>query len=117
VAAAYQCPHGATVGSQVWPLLANLESRSHELETYPLLLQSMECEYEQKIIKDLARTFPMHPLFKDKSGVGQQKMFNVLKAYAVFDPSLGYCQVKHCCRSYCCLRYAQQTRPCVAVRR
>lgn len=78
---------------QAWPLLANIQARSHEAERYPLLLQSMGCEYEAKIVKDLARTFPMHPLFKDKSGVGQQKMFNVLKAYAVLDPELGYCQV------------------------
>ena len=59
---------------------------------YPLLLQSMECEYEEKIMKDLARTFPMHPLFTERGGVGQQKMFNVLKAYAVHDKALGYCQ-------------------------
>ena len=61
---------------------------------YPILLQSMDCEYEEKIMKDLARTFPMHPLFAERGGVGQQKMFNVLKAYAVHDPSLGYCQVR-----------------------
>ena len=77
---------------KLWPLLANLDARADQAVCYPLLLQSMECEYEEKIMKDLARTFPMHPLFTERGGVGQQKMFNVLKAYAVHDKALGYCQ-------------------------
>lgn len=78
---------------RMWPLLANLDRRAQDVVRYPILLQSMDCEYEEKIMKDLARTFPMHPLFAERGGVGQQKMFNVLKAYAVHDPTLGYCQV------------------------
>lgn len=80
---------------RMWPLLVDLDQRAQDLVVrYPILLQSMDCEYEEKIMKDLARTFPMHPLFAERGGVGQQKMFNVLKAYAVHDPSLGYCQVR-----------------------
>ena len=78
----------------MWPLLANLEASADCIVKFPILLQDMECEYEEKILKDLARTFPMHPLFTERGGVGQQKMFNVLKAYAVHDPTLGYCQVR-----------------------
>ena len=80
---------------RMWPLLVDLDQRAQDLVVrYPILLQSMDCEYEEKIMKDLARTFPMHPLFAERGGVGQQKMFNVLKAYAVHDPTLGYCQVR-----------------------
>lgn len=79
---------------RMWPLLVDLDKHAQDLVVrYPILLQSMDCEYEEKIMKDLARTFPMHPLFAERGGVGQQKLFNVLKAYAVHDPGLGYCQV------------------------
>ena len=80
---------------RMWPLLVDLDKHAQDLVVrYPILLQSMDCEYEEKIMKDLARTFPMHPLFAERGGVGQQKLFNVLKAYAVHDPGLGYCQVR-----------------------
>ena len=79
---------------RMWPLLVDLDKHAQDLVVrYPILLQSMDCEYEEKIMKDLARTFPMHPLCAERGGVGQQKLFNVLKAYAVHDPGLGYCQV------------------------
>lgn len=45
---------------------------------------------EEKIVKDIARTFPdvqSNPRL-------QTHLFNVLKAYSVFDPDLGYCQVQ-----------------------
>ena len=80
---------------RMWPLLVDLDKHAQDLVVrYPILLQSIDCEYEEKIMKDLARTFPMHPLFAERGGVGQQKLFNVLKAYAVHDPGLGYCQVR-----------------------
>lgn len=42
------------------------------------------------IQKDIDRTFPHHILFREPGG--QEKLLQVLRAYAIFDPELGYCQ-------------------------
>lgn len=45
---------------------------------------------DREMYKDIARTFPdvqANPKL-------QTNLFNVLKAYSVFDPDLGYCQVR-----------------------
>ena len=34
---------------------------------------------ERMIRRDIARTFPEHDLFKEKNGVGQESLFNVMK--------------------------------------
>ena len=44
------------------------------------------------IEKDLDRTFPHHILFQDRTGIGQDSMRRVLRAYASYDPDVGYCQ-------------------------
>eukprot|EP01090_Pellita_catalonica_P021269 TRINITY_DN7918_c0_g1_i1.p1 TRINITY_DN7918_c0_g1~~TRINITY_DN7918_c0_g1_i1.p1 ORF type:complete len:344 (+),score=56.90 TRINITY_DN7918_c0_g1_i1:142-1032(+) len=59
---------------------------------YEALCERSAGHYEVKIKKDLARTLPSHSYFKRLNGFGQKKLFNVLKAYAVLDPDLGYCQ-------------------------
>ena len=56
------------------------------------LLIPLEKEIEDQIIKDLNRTFPKQLLFRDRNGLGQNSLFHVLKAYSVFDHTLGYCQ-------------------------
>merc|ERR1719319_921939 len=38
------------------------------------------------------RTYPEHQFFAEKDGVGQEKLFNVMKAYSVHDREVGYCQ-------------------------
>lgn len=47
---------------------------------------------ESLIQRDVARTFPEHTFFADKEGSGRDALFNVLKAYALYDAELGYCQ-------------------------
>lgn len=46
------------------------------------------------IDKDLNRTFPAHPYFSfEKYGIiGQKALRNILAAYAVYMPEVGYCQ-------------------------
>ena len=39
----------------------------------------------QVIRRDIARTYPEHALFKQKDGLGQESLFNVMKAYSVHD--------------------------------
>merc|ERR1719235_1049723 len=47
---------------------------------------------ESDIVRDINRTFPKHVLYRDRQGLGQQQLLNVLRAYSVFNPEVGYCQ-------------------------
>src|SRR4051812_31784445 len=38
------------------------------------------------------RTFPKHPFYCQPLGPGQLSLFNLLKAYSLLDPEVGYCQ-------------------------
>lgn len=58
---------------------------------YSALLKSLT-EHQHAIFIDLGRTFPNHQFYKTPLGVGQLSLFNVLKAYSILDPELGYCQ-------------------------
>jgi hypothetical protein len=42
------------------------------------------------IARDLGRTFPEHPLFRDREGQG--RLGRLLRAYALHDEEVGYCQ-------------------------
>lgn len=56
------------------------------------ILYAQECSAELVIKKDIHRTFPAHDYFKEAGGVGQDTLFNISKAYAVYDTEIGYCQ-------------------------
>ena len=47
---------------------------------------------ERVIRRDIARTYPEHDFFKEKDGLGQEALFNVMKAYSLHDREVGYCQ-------------------------
>ncbi|CAF4388639.1 unnamed protein product [Rotaria sp. Silwood2] len=57
------------------------------------LAQTPALNVLEDIKKDLARSFPDHEIFRD-NGCGQESLFDVLKAYAVHDPAVGYCQAQ-----------------------
>ena len=40
----------------------------------------------------IGRTFPSHPYFTETFQDGQRELYNVLHAYSVADPEVGYCQ-------------------------
>ena len=65
-----------------------LSSRFHP-NLYPKLLHTASL-YSAHITKDIARTFPSHPLFQQRKT--RQQLFNVLKAYSVYDLDIGYSQ-------------------------
>ncbi|XP_055716337.1 TBC1 domain family member 4 isoform X3 [Phlebotomus papatasi] len=58
---------------------------------YQALLKNLT-EHQHSIFIDLGRTFPNHKYYKQSLGVGQLSLFNLLKAYSILDPELGYCQ-------------------------
>ncbi|KMZ64904.1 hypothetical protein ZOSMA_345G00210 [Zostera marina] len=47
---------------------------------------------EMDIIRDISRTFPSHIFFQQRHGLGQRSLYNVLKAYSVYDRDVGYVQ-------------------------
>lgn len=48
--------------------------------------------HQHAILIDLGRTFPNHPFYSSPLGPGQLSLFNILKAYSLLDPTVGYCQ-------------------------
>lgn len=58
---------------------------------YESLLKCLT-DHQHAIFIDLGRTFPNHTYYKQALGIGQLSLFNLLKAYSILDPELGYCQ-------------------------
>ncbi|KAF9930734.1 GTPase-activating protein [Linnemannia zychae] len=74
----------------IWQLLA--KSKDQQLEaTFAELLKSPST-HEKQITRDMARTFPNNEYFQTEGGAGQEALFNVAKAYSLYDPEVGYCQ-------------------------
>ncbi|KAF9286572.1 GTPase-activating protein [Linnemannia elongata] len=73
----------------IWQLLA--QSKDAQLEaTYADLLKETS-SHEKQIQRDMSRTFPNHEYFQAE-GLGQESLFNVVKAYSLYDAEVGYCQ-------------------------
>ncbi|XP_022920626.1 rab GTPase-activating protein 1-like isoform X2 [Onthophagus taurus] len=72
---------------EVWQRLAGSDDQL--LETYRILM-TKESSCENVIERDIARTFPAHDFFKEAGG--QESLYKVSKAYAVYDAEVGYCQ-------------------------
>ncbi|KAI5640083.1 rab-GTPase-TBC domain-containing protein [Phthorimaea operculella] len=49
-------------------------------------------KHQHAILIDLGRTFPKHSYFASALGPGQLALYNILKAYSLLDPDVGYCQ-------------------------
>lgn len=63
---------------------------SSELYEYFRDMNNPEIEY--KIVKDLKRTVLGKHEFKIDHKTGHNSLFNVLNAYAMYDPEISYCQ-------------------------
>ncbi|KAJ1953738.1 hypothetical protein IWQ62_005921, partial [Dispira parvispora] len=74
----------------VWQTLSHSTS-THLQPLYSQLLTDRS-SHEKIIIRDLSRTFPHVPVFRQEGGEGQKRLFNVLKAYSLYDSEVGYCQ-------------------------
>ncbi|KAI8496847.1 EVI5-like protein [Branchiostoma belcheri] len=73
-----------------WQLLCNAH-RSPLKEKYAEYLKATS-PCEKVIRRDIARTYPEHEFFREKDGLGQETLFNVMKAYSLHDREVGYCQ-------------------------
>jgi hypothetical protein len=74
----------------IWQKISKSRSERYVIMYKSLLTRSSKDE--KLIIRDLSRTYPTHPYFKESNGEGQTSLFNVLKAYSIHDPDIGYCQ-------------------------
>ncbi|XP_035792291.1 rab GTPase-activating protein 1-like [Anopheles albimanus] len=75
----------------VWQRLACVENRTEMFDSYRVLI-TKETSCETVIQRDINRTFPAHKFFKENGGTGQENLYKVSKAYAVYDTEVGYCQ-------------------------
>jgi TBC1 domain family member 4 len=89
------------IRGDVWKMLGRQFSKTHPqmdasaFENYNVsygeLLKNLT-EHQHAIFMDIGRTFPNHEYYKTPFGLGQLSLFNILKAYSILDPELGYCQ-------------------------
>uniref|UniRef100_A0A8C2CR28 Ecotropic viral integration site 5b n=1 Tax=Cyprinus carpio TaxID=7962 RepID=A0A8C2CR28_CYPCA len=73
----------------VWQLLCSAQTLPIKEQYSELLKMTSPCE--KLIRRDIARTYPEHEFFKEDS-LGQEVLFNVMKAYSLIDREVGYCQ-------------------------
>ncbi|XP_075424079.1 TBC1 domain family member 1 isoform X7 [Ascaphus truei] len=84
---------------EIWKFLAEQYQLRHQLPIknlltdipYKELLKQLTTQ-QHAILIDLGRTFPTHPYFSAQLGAGQLSLYNILKAYSLLDPEVGYCQ-------------------------
>uniref|UniRef100_A0A1B6C0N9 Rab-GAP TBC domain-containing protein n=2 Tax=Clastoptera arizonana TaxID=38151 RepID=A0A1B6C0N9_9HEMI len=74
----------------VWPLLCGAHDSTVKKQYADYIKATSACE--KVIRRDIARTYPEHDFFKEKDGLGQESLFNVMKAYSLHDREVGYCQ-------------------------
>ncbi|KAE8751857.1 hypothetical protein FOCC_FOCC001334 [Frankliniella occidentalis] len=74
----------------VWQRLCNAQESPITKQYAEYIKATSACE--KVIRRDIARTYPEHEFFKEKDGLGQESLFNVMKAYSLHDREVGYCQ-------------------------
>lgn len=67
-------------------------AKYHNAKVYQECLYAPNSGLEETISRDISRTFPKHQQFRVTGGLGQRSLFQVLRAYSVYNPTVGYCQ-------------------------
>jgi len=73
---------------EIW--LSISDSLDAHLDVLYWQLLNEHCPYERAINQDLGRTFPEIPMFKTPEV--RKQLYNIMKAYSVYDSEVGYCQ-------------------------
>ncbi|KAI8971097.1 rab-GTPase-TBC domain-containing protein [Pilobolus umbonatus] len=79
----------------LWQLFSIGRYNSDWMEEEYKRLLNQHSPHEKLIRKDLSRTFPNVDYFRNIKGEGQEMLFNVIKAYSIYDDYVGYCQGLH----------------------
>lgn len=79
-----------SIRGMVWQLISR--AKNEELVEMYINLLKLQSPYDKMIQRDLARTFPGHTYFKESDGQGQEGLYNVVRAYSLYDRDVGYCQ-------------------------
>lgn len=67
-------------------------SKQFSEDVYEKLKDTSNPREEVLIAKDVYRTYPDHDMFREREGPGQLALSRLLRAYATYDPEVGYCQ-------------------------
>jgi hypothetical protein len=81
------------IWSQAWKVGAAASSSPEDAQRRYLALQGRPSEMDEQIRKDLHRTMPGHAQFV-RGASGQEQLFRVCHALAVFRPDVGYNQAE-----------------------
>ncbi|KAJ9079471.1 hypothetical protein DSO57_1035008 [Entomophthora muscae] len=79
------------VRGRVWEFLANSQG-AWQAGVYKELLSREKIPIYDVIERDIKRTYPKHAMFYYESSQGQLELHAILKAYAQYNPDVGYCQ-------------------------
>lgn len=77
--------------AQVWPKLSLATSKPGWVGAHC----TQDCKQNDEILRDVGRTFPTNVMYRDGykgAAESRDKLFTVLKMYAILDPEVGYCQ-------------------------
>jgi len=98
--------------AQVWPYLCEVAERKRSAgadnQYDRIVARKADPALERQIKLDRRRTQQQHVLFRNRSntsnldanqGIGQHRLYSVLRAYSIHDAQLGYCQVRYLARS------------------
>ncbi|XP_056383479.1 USP6 N-terminal-like protein [Hyla sarda] len=83
------------VRGQVWSLLLDVEVMKCENEGKYEKMKELAKMYSTEIKQidlDVNRTFRNHIMFRERYGVKQRALFDVLSAYSVYNTEVSYCQ-------------------------
>lgn len=86
----------SSLRSRAWYYLSGAEllRKKHPKSYDELLEEAGDPHVIDEIKKDQHRQFPLHEMFLDEDKPGQKELFNILKAYSLLNPSVGYCQAQ-----------------------
>ncbi|KAI9224600.1 rab-GTPase-TBC domain-containing protein [Blastocladiella britannica] len=87
-------PHGvpADLRAVVWQKMLGVDNVLRADAVLEVLLAREPLPIYEQIERDIGRTFPHHVHFKDPSSPGQVQLASVLKAFAQYNPAVGYTQ-------------------------